>query len=121
MGLSEANNGNVKIAKALLRRGVSAGELKPDQVANLVEKAVSTRDPDMVSLLLARGATAFCDCGEAVRNAASAGLADILDILATVGCPLQEPAQCKSMAIHLAARSGHTQVVRVLQKHSCSI
>lgn len=126
-GYSEdRKNGKLNIAKTLLQRGASAAQLNPSQLAVLVESLVFEQDRDMLHFLLMQKTSfddnSFKGCGRAVLAAAKLGFGSIIQILAEVGCPLDEPdEESGSTAMHLAARGGHTSAMRILHACGCII
>lgn len=96
-------------------------------MATLVQVAACAGDGEFIELLLHREAL-LSACGAALRSAAAAGqtrvvslLAQGMSVLPESDRPLDEADSDHLTAMHYASRHGHTNVVRVLHAHGCSL
>eukprot|EP00746_Dinoflagellata_sp_MGD_P028901 gnl/MRDRNA2_/MRDRNA2_168365_c0_seq1.p1 gnl/MRDRNA2_/MRDRNA2_168365_c0~~gnl/MRDRNA2_/MRDRNA2_168365_c0_seq1.p1 ORF type:complete len:523 (+),score=99.35 gnl/MRDRNA2_/MRDRNA2_168365_c0_seq1:1214-2782(+) len=109
-----------KITRMLLFRGVSAAGLSPELIADMVLRLVKKNDLQLVTLLIHQRAELHM-CGKAVQAAAAAGKTNMISLLAEAGSPLEELNEKEEVPIHLAARAGHTDVLRALHRHGCNM
>eukprot|EP00746_Dinoflagellata_sp_MGD_P040313 gnl/MRDRNA2_/MRDRNA2_197314_c0_seq1.p1 gnl/MRDRNA2_/MRDRNA2_197314_c0~~gnl/MRDRNA2_/MRDRNA2_197314_c0_seq1.p1 ORF type:complete len:946 (-),score=195.64 gnl/MRDRNA2_/MRDRNA2_197314_c0_seq1:264-3101(-) len=147
--LMAADNGSMLTARFALRRGADAHDLECAMTKRLLLKAVRSDDSEIVALLHDKSAD-LGKCSDAVRDAARLGRLGMIQLLAEAKCPLEERASSPVAAseiaridrkwpegearkqlgdsiflgvapIHLAAKAGHTDVVRALHSWKCSV
>ena len=121
-GLTELHravmNGDVKVAKKLLKRGASLGAVVPGSGATALHLAAFHGNAALAQMLLqhgaAVGATDTEEAATALHVAASNGHTQVVRVLISYGAALEAQDTDGLTALYVAAREGHAEVVHAL-------
>lgn len=113
-------HGNIALARALIKLGADAG-LPDNDNATPLHRAAEGDAPELISLLVKKGATLEARTGKAQRTplmrAAELGKKDALKQLLKLGAAPDAATETGISALHMSIISGSTKCVELLLAH----